>query len=50
MEMNTESFDMAVHWIFPTFFGLMTFAIGVILVKYVFMAGDDRDKQDKKDE
>ena len=50
MEMNTGTLDMASHWLFPTFLGVMTLVIGILVVKSVFMSNDDKDKKDKDDE
>ncbi len=41
--------DMGGHWLFPVFFGGMTFIIGVVFVKYVFFSSNDDRDEDKKD-
>ena len=44
--MESPTVDLAGHWIFPAFFGVMTIVIGIIFVKSVFLSGDGKDKED----
>lgn len=43
------SFDLAGHWIFPAFFGVMTVVIGIIFVKSVFLSNNDSDNEKDED-
>jgi len=43
---GTNVIDMGGHWLFPVFFGFMTFIIGVVFVKYVFFSSNEPEKKE----
>ena len=46
---TAASFDLAGHWIFPAFFGIMTVVVGIIFVKSVFLSNNNDDKDEDKE-